>query len=69
MLLTPCKTQRLAQLGGISPLVPRLPQPLSRDLTWNRIVPKNEIARPQPLEELGSDAATRIAHQREREEH
>jgi hypothetical protein len=23
----------------------------------------------QPLEELGSDAATRIAHQREREEH
>ena len=50
MLLTPCKTQRLAQRGGISPLVLRLPQPLSRDLTWNRIVPKNEIARPQPLE-------------------
>ena len=46
MLLTPYEMQRLAQLGGISPLVPRLPQPLSRDLTWNRIVSKNEIARP-----------------------
>ena len=61
-MLTSCRTQRLAQRGGVSSLVPRLPQPLSRDLTWNRLVPKDEVARRQPLEELGSDAATRIAH-------
>ena len=63
MLLTPCKTHRFAQRGGISPLVPRLPQPLTRDLIWNRIVLNDEIARRQPLEELGSGDATRIAHQ------
>ena len=63
MPLTPRKTQRLAQRGGISPLVPRLPQPLSRDLTRNRMGPNDEIARRRPLGALGSDAATRMGHQ------